>query len=158
MVHVVAAAIGLSAVLMRSAVAYSALKYVGAAYLIYLGARMIARRRFELSEVPTRPGRFRDAFVQGIVTESLNPKTAIFFLTFLPQFVTPGESMTPQLVLLGTICVVLNSVADLVVIAFATPLSFALRRRPHLRAGQQVFCGGTLMGLGCLLAFSGRRE
>ena len=84
--HVLAAALGLSAILATSALAFQAVKYAGAAYLIYLGIRMIRRSgRLEVDDVPPPTG---NPFLQGIVTEALNPKTAIFFLSFIPQFVT----------------------------------------------------------------------
>src|SRR6186997_102761 len=84
--HVVAAAIGLSALLMTSALAFSAVKFVGAAYLIWLGVRTLAGLREPVEEVSGNAG---PAFRQGMLTEVLNPKTALFFLTFLPQFVQP---------------------------------------------------------------------
>src|SRR5580704_8120390 len=88
-VHVVAAALGISAILAASAVAYSLVKYAGAAYLIYLGIRMIQTRNQELIDQPVNAT--GNAFSQGIVTEVLNPKTALFFLSFIPQFIVQSH-------------------------------------------------------------------
>src|SRR5437899_6766355 len=88
--HVLAAALGLSAILAASAVAFHAVKYAGAAYLVWLGIRMIRTRNAEIAVSASQPS--QDAFRQGILTEVLNPKTALFFLSFIPQFITPARS------------------------------------------------------------------
>ena len=125
--HVLAAALGLSAILATSALAFQAVKYAGAAYLIYLGIQMIRRSgRLEVDDVPPPTG---NPFLQGIVTEALNPKTAIFFLSFIPQFVT--QPTFAQFVVLGAISVTLNTLADLL----ARKLSGTWRRRQQLAPG-----------------------
>ena len=88
-IHVLAAGFGLSAVLAASATAFSVVKYAGAIYLVWLGFRMIRTRNVPMDE-PSETGNSNHAFRQGIVTEVLNPKTALFFLSFLPQFVNPA--------------------------------------------------------------------
>ncbi|MCX6603128.1 MAG: LysE family translocator [Acidobacteria bacterium] len=133
--HVLAAALGLSAILATSALAFQAVKYAGAAYLIYLGIQMIRRSgHLEVADAPPPKG---SPFLQGIVTEALNPKTAIFFLSFIPQFVT--HPSFAQFVFLGAISVTLNTLADLLVVAFAAPLVRTLtgtwRRRQQLATG-----------------------
>ena len=112
LLHVLAAALGLSLLVAESALAFGLLKYLGAAYLVYLGVRLLLRRDAALV-LPgvTAQGATR-ALREGILVEALNVKTALFFLAFLPQFVTPAMPLAPQLVLLGSVCVVLNTLAD----------------------------------------------
>jgi threonine/homoserine/homoserine lactone efflux protein len=120
--HVFAAALGLSTILTTSAIAFSVVKYAGAAYLIYLGIRIIkSNDDIDVSTI-SYPINSRDAFRQGAITEVLNPKTALFFLAFIPQFINPDGFVMLQFMLLGTISVLLNSTADLMVAFFAGPL------------------------------------
>jgi threonine/homoserine/homoserine lactone efflux protein len=153
--HVLAATLGLSAIIMRSALVYGILKYVGAAYLVFLGCKALlaSRRPLELGAVSV--ANKRHPFRQGVLTEALNPKTAVFFFTFLPQFVNPGDQVAAQLLLLGTISVALNSLADVAVALFAAPLARGMATNPNLRRNQQGFCGLTLIGLGGFVAVSG---
>jgi len=153
--HVIAAATGLSIVLATSAAAFAVVKYVGAAYLIYLGARMIiSARRDEESGVQVPAGRGpRNPFWQGIATEILNPKTAIFFLAFIPQFVSRARGgVFWQFLLLGTISVALNTSCDLIVTILAAPIGARLRSSPVLRRRQRTATGLTLIGLGAFVA------
>ncbi len=94
-VHVVAAALGLSVILATSAIAFEVVRYAGAAYLIYLGIAMIRDRNLEL-ELRLESGKARERVLQGITTEALNPKTALFFLSFIPQFVSPAGGHVTQ--------------------------------------------------------------
>jgi len=129
MVHVLAAAAGISVVLARSAMAFATVKYAGAAYLCFLGVRMIlaARRDGDKMPIDFLP-RARNPFWQGITTEVLNPKTALFFLSFIPQFVhREAGHVFWQFLLLGAISVTLNTSADLVVTMFAGPLGNRIR-------------------------------
>jgi threonine/homoserine/homoserine lactone efflux protein len=123
MVHVLAGSLGISAVVLASAELFTALKLAGAAYLVWLGLRTLlsARReastRLHASAVPS-PGP-RHAFREGVLVEALNPKTAAFFLAFIPQFVDPAAGhVALQFVMLGFVSVALNTLAD-VVVAFA---------------------------------------
>jgi threonine/homoserine/homoserine lactone efflux protein len=153
LVHVFAAAFGLSAILATSAIAFSVVKYAGAAYLIYLGMRMIRDRK--ISEDPT-VGEARSPVRQGIWTEILNPKTALFFLAFLPQFVAPAKGhVMVQFALLGSVSVVLNTSADLAVAAFAGLLSERLRKDRRLRERQRIASGLGMIGLGLYAGGSG---
>jgi threonine/homoserine/homoserine lactone efflux protein len=122
MLHVLAAALGLSLIVAQSAVAFSVVKYLGAAYLIYLGLRLLLRRddAFKIDRVASQGA--RRALVEGVLVEALNVKTALFFLAFLPQFVAPGKPLVPQLVLLGSICVTLNTLVDVVAVFAADRL------------------------------------
>jgi len=158
LVHVVAAATGLSIVLATSALAFATVKYAGAAYLVYLGVRMIASARQE-ADIHLPPARVRrNPLWQGIATEVLNPKTAIFFLAFIPQFVNraQGAAFWPFL-LLGTISVTLNTCGDLVVIFLAAPIGARLRSSAVLRRRQRTATGITLIGLGAYVAFADNR-
>ena len=157
LVHVAAAALGLSAVLMASATAFTVVKLVGAAYLFYLGVCTLLDRADhvdapELAETARRHG---DAFRQGVVVEALNPKTALFLLAFLPQFVNPGGGIAAQVLLLGCLSVSLNTAVDLMVAYFAGPLGRRLRESARLRRRQRRFTGCALIGLGAYVAVSG---
>lgn len=155
MVHVVAAAAGVSVVLARSALAFSAVKYAGAAYLCYLGIRMIiqARQDDPLPELAVPAA--RNPLWQGIATEVLNPKTALFFLSFIPQFVDHHSShMFWQFVMLGSISVSLNTSADLVVTMLAGPLGDRIRSSAKFRRRQRSTTGLIMIGLGTYLAAS----
>jgi len=153
MAHVFAAAAGISIILAKSAVAFATVKYFGAAYLCFLGMRMIreARRgeQIELS-IPGRPG---SPLWQGVMTEVLNPKTALFFLSFIPQFVnhTRGH-VFEQFIVLGAISVTLNTSADIVVTLLAGPLGQRIRESARFRRGQHIATGTVMVGLGAYLA------
>lgn len=157
LIHVVAAGLGLSAVLAASATAFAVVKYAGAVYLVWLGWRMIRTRNVPMDEPPearsTNP-----AFRQGVATEVLNPKTALFFLSFLPQFVNPALGrVVVQFLLLGMISVSLNTAADLLVVSFAAPLGARLRSSARFRRNQRVASGVAMMGLGVFVAFGENR-
>ena len=152
-IHILAAGFGLSAVLVASATAFSVVKYGGALYLIWLGFRMIRTRNVPMDE-PSETGNTNRAFRQGIVTEVLNPKTALFFLSFLPQFVDPALGhVVVQFLLLGAMSVSLNTTADLLVVAFAAPLGARLRSSTRFRRNQRVASGLGMIGLGAFVAF-----
>ena len=158
MVHVFAAALGVSIILAKSALAFATVKYVGAAYLCFLGARMILDARRDngstnLSAADLKPA--RNPLWQGVATEVLNPKTALFFLSFIPQFVVRGAGhVFLQFVTLGIISVVLNTTADLIVIAMAGPLGERIRASARFRRRQRTVTGAIMIGLGTYLATS----
>jgi threonine/homoserine/homoserine lactone efflux protein len=156
LLHVLAAALGLSLLVAESALAFGLLKYLGAAYLVYLGVRLLLRRdaAFVLPGVKAQ-GAAR-ALREGILVEALNVKTALFFLAFLPQFVTPAMPLAPQLVLLGSVCVVLNTLADVAAVFAAQRL---LSSGPARAAQARLLTrasGVTMMGLGAFLALAQR--
>ncbi|MHB8217863.1 MAG: LysE family translocator [Candidatus Sulfotelmatobacter sp.] len=162
MVHVFAAALGVSVILTRSALAFSTVKYVGAAYLCLLGVRMILDARKQEQFVPddfaTTAAAARNPLWQGVATEVLNPKTALFFLSFIPQFVNRGSGhVFLQFVLLGTFSVVLNTTADLLVIMLAGPLGKKIRSSAVFRRRQRTVTGAIMIGLGAYLATSESR-
>jgi threonine/homoserine/homoserine lactone efflux protein len=148
-IHVIAAATGLSAILVTSAVAYQAVRWAGGAYLILLGIRMFrsASTGEDSTAVKTAPP--RNPFLQGIVTEVLNPKTALFFLSFVPQFVDPKlGGVFLQFVVLGTITVVLNTSVDVAVAIFAGPVGKQLLASARARRRQRQATGAMMAGLG----------
>lgn len=154
LVHVVGAALGVSAILSASAVLFAIVKYAGAAYLVYLGVRMVRSRNqeFVTGKASTPSG---SVFLQGIATEVLNPKTALFFLSFIPQFIAPEHGhVLAQFLLLGAISVVLNTSADLLVVWFAGPLGHRLKTSITFRRRQRTACGFAMIGLGAWVAVS----
>jgi len=161
MVHVFAAALGISVVLAKSALAFAMVKYLGAAYLCFLGVRMIldARRENDVTEfVAANLRPVRNPLWQGVATEVLNPKTALFFLSFIPQFVVRAQGhIFLQFVTLGTISVVLNTTADLIVIALAGPIGERIRASAVFRRRQRTATGAIMIGLGTYLATSESR-
>jgi threonine/homoserine/homoserine lactone efflux protein len=158
MVHVFAAALGVSIIFARSALAFATVKYVGAAYLCFLGIRMILdARKPEASALEINPltKPVRNPLWQGVATEVLNPKTALFFLSFIPQFVNhSGGHVFLQFLMLGTTSVVLNTTADLIVIALAGPLGERIRSSATFRRRQRTVTGVIMIGLGSYLATS----
>ena len=159
MVHVFAAAAGVSIVLARSAIAFATVKYLGAAYLCFLGIRMILdankdeKNNADVSAT-TLP-RAKNPFWQGVLTEVLNPKTALFFLSFIPQFVNRGQGhVFLQFILLGTLSVTLNTSADIVVILLAGPIGLRIRESARFRKRQRRLTGAAMIGLGTYLALS----
>jgi threonine/homoserine/homoserine lactone efflux protein len=156
MVHVMAAAAGVSVVLAKSAVAFATVKYAGAAYLCFLGIRMILDARKDTGSLPAEAGRpARNPFWQGIATEVLNPKTALFFLSFIPQFVDrQAGHVFWQFLMLGSISVSLNTSSDLVVTMFAGPLGNRIRSSAKFRRTQRTATGAIMLGLGAYLATS----
>lgn len=157
-VHVLAAAAGLSLVLAESALAFSVIKFLGAAYLIYLGVRILRSKPPAMATAsPVSAMGAKSALREGVLVEALNVKTALFFLAFLPQFVTGGEPLVPQLLLLGSICVLLNTVADVAaVLAAHRMLNSAVAHAARARLMTKI-SGVTMIGLGALLA-TARRE
>lgn len=155
LVHVLAAATGLSLLVAQSAVAFSVVKYVGAAYLVYLGIRMLLHKSDPGTGIPQVHAQgTRKALRDGIVVEALNVKTALFFLAFLPQFVSPMHSIVLQMAFLGVICVVLNTLADVVAVLSTSRLlgsQMARATRAHL---MRRASGTVMVGLGAFLALA----
>ena len=153
---VLAAALGLSLLIAQSALAFSVVKYVGAAYLVFLGLRLLLRKDQApaIDAVPAQG--VRRALLEGIVVEALNVKTALFFLAFLPQFVAPGEALVPQLVLLGSICVALNTLVDVVAVFAADRLLASNTARAARARLMTRVSGVTMVGLGAWLALARR--
>ncbi len=159
LLHVLAAALGLSLLIAQSAWAFSVLKYLGAAYLVYLGlCILLGRHPPPATDLPAvQASGLRRAFFEGAVVEALNVKTALFFLAFLPQFVSPAEPLVGQLVFLGSICVSLNTLADIVAVLIAHRLLRAGAARAARERLMTRVSGLTLLGLCAFLALA-RRE
>jgi threonine/homoserine/homoserine lactone efflux protein len=156
MVHVAAAALGLSAVLATSAVAFGAVKYAGAAYLIWLGLRKLTQGADAktLGEMPAQPPWriFRD----GVVVNVLNPKTALFFLAFLPQFVNPAAgNVALQCAFLGGIFVLIALATDTTWSLVASGAGSWLRGHPRFVSYERYVSGSVFLGLGVAAAFAG---
>ena len=153
-VHVLAAALGLSAILMTSATAFELVRYAGASYLIYLGVSMILSRNAGLA-AGDHSNKPQGHFLQGIATEVLNPKTALFFLSFIPQFVSPAEGrITLQFLILGAISVSLNTAVDLMIVGFAGSIALRLAGNPNFIKRQRTASGVGMIGLGIYVAAS----
>ena len=155
-VHVIVAAVGLSALLMQSAIAFSLIKYLGAAYLIYLGIRSwkSTAKDESISRFETRD--LKRIFWQGVIVNLLNPKTALFFLAFLPQFVNPANgSITAQVIFLGAIFVGLAIISDSLYAVAAGSARQLLRGNPSIKSLQKNVAGTIYIALGITTALSG---
>jgi threonine/homoserine/homoserine lactone efflux protein len=159
MVHIAFAALGLSAILASSAVAFSVVKWLGAAYLVWLGLRRIFGRD-EVEDVAVEPERLSRVFWQGVVVNTLNPKTALFFLAFLPQFVDPSRGAAwTQILLLGATFVVLALCSDGLYALLSGTASGWLQRKMKgtaFQRAQRFVSGGVLIALGAAAAVSGK--
>lgn len=157
LLHVLAAAVGLSLLVAQSALAFTVVKTLGVAYLVYLGVRMLTRKEQAHAAEAVAPRGVRRAMFEGIAVEALNIKTALFFLAFLPQFAAPSAPLAPQLMLMGGICVTLNTLVDVVaVLASHRLLGSQAARAARTRMMTRV-SGVTMLGLGAFLALA-RRE
>lgn len=159
--HVLAAAAGVSAVLATSALAFTVVKYVGAAYLIYLGVQALrsAGSRFAPSTTAPAAGSAWQAFRQGVLIDVLNPKVAIFFMAFLPQFVRPevGSTMA-QLVGLGALVIVVAIVVETAFVLTAARATEFFRSHRRASVWLDGLLGSVLIGLGVRLALSQERS
>jgi threonine/homoserine/homoserine lactone efflux protein len=157
LVHTAMATLGLSAVLMTSALAFSLVKYAGAAYLIYLGVRALLERGADLRLGSARLIDAPLAYRQGVLAEMLNPKTALFFLAFLPQFVHPEQgSVVLQLAVLGFIFVAMSAIYTAVIAVAAGYVAGLLARHRGVGRWQGRVIGAIYVGLGVRLALQER--
>ncbi|MBO4226540.1 LysE family translocator [Bradyrhizobium neotropicale] len=161
MVHVVAGSLGVSAIVLASAELFTALKLIGAAYLIWIGLRTLLSARRDASaglKGPTAPPIGpRRAFREGVLVEALNPKTAAFFLAFVPQFVTPTAGhVALQFVTLGFVSVALNTLADIVVAFAASRIRQGAAARPALIRRLREASGAAMIALGIGLVLAKR--
>ncbi|GIH89885.1 RhtB family transporter [Planobispora siamensis] len=154
LVHIAAAAAGLSYVVARSATLFNVIKWVGVAYLVYLGIRALTAGRREEGLRETAPQPLREVFAEGLVVNLLNPKVILFFLAFLPQFVDPEAGAVPlQIVVLGGTLLLLGLISDMIYAAGADALGRRLRNRA--KALGRV-SGIIYLGLGVATALSSR--
>lgn len=156
LVHVLAGAIGVSALVMASAEGFTILKLVGAVYLVYLGVQTWRSAGAAMADEAEQPTGGRRAFVQGVIVEATNPKTAAFFLAFVPQFVEPAHGpVALQFMALGLISVALNTGADVVVTFGAAAARHRLASGGMIRRLRRG-SGALMVGLGVSLALSRR--
>jgi threonine/homoserine/homoserine lactone efflux protein len=163
LVHVAAAALGLSALLVSSAAAYNTVRWLGAAYLVWLGLQRLLARDQEAAADGPGPGAprhgLRRIFAQGVVVNVLNPKTALFFFAFLPQFVDTARGSVPsQMVVLGLAFMVLGLLSDGAYALLASTGAGWLRRRPGVARTSRLVSGGVLISLGVTTALAGSRS
>jgi threonine/homoserine/homoserine lactone efflux protein len=157
-VHVAAAAIGLSALLVSSALAFAIVKYLGAAYLVWIGIRTFMAKDPDPEAPVVQAGPLRRAFRDGFVVNLLNPKTAIFFLAFLPQFVDPARgALHWQILVLGLTFMGLGVVSDGVFALAAGAAGGFLRRNRRFLRFQRWFAGTAFIGLGVTAALATRK-
>jgi threonine/homoserine/homoserine lactone efflux protein len=154
LVHIAAAAAGLSYLISRSATLFAIVKWAGVAYLVYLGIRALTSKEQAASEaLPPQP--LRKVFLEGVVVNVLNPKVTLFFLAFLPQFVKPSAgSPAVQIVLLGVALLVMGVISDVAYAFTAGALGVRLARRAR---AMRRFSGIVYLGLGVITAFAGRK-
>lgn len=157
--HTTLAAVGLSAILARSALAFSMLKYAGAAYLIYLGVRaFLSKEDFAPSREEPPAARLGSFFFRGLTMNLLNPKVAVFFLAFLPQFASPATDGTAlRLMALGLIFALLSVVVFSALALFSGILGDKLSSNYRFAGALRWLTGCVLVGLGVRLALSGRQ-
>ncbi len=156
LVHVVAGGLGVSAIILASAQLFTLLKLAGALYLIWLGIRTI-REAGNLPQEQTGPIGTKRAFREGVLVEALNPKTAAFFLAFIPQFLEPAAGYPAlQFMTLGLISVTLNTFTDVIVVVAASTARTNLVRRPRLVQRLRQGSGLFMAGLGVSLALARR--
>ena len=156
LVHVIAGGLGVSAIILASAELFTVLKFAGALYLAWLGLKTFREARDLLPLQVTAVGTQR-AFREGVLVEALNPKTAAFFLAFIPQFLDPtGGYVALQFIILGLISVALNTLVDVVVVVMAATARAGLTRRPHLLQRLRQGSGLFIAGLGISLALARR--
>jgi threonine/homoserine/homoserine lactone efflux protein len=155
MVHIGAAALGLSALLVSSALAFNVVKYAGAAYLIYLGIKtLLTKERIEPTRV--RNAKLSRVFYQGMVVNVLNPKTALFFFAFLPQFISVSRGgVMLQIILLGSILIFLGTLSDSIYALASGSIGNWLRGNLKFLRAQKYFAGSVYIGLGAATALSG---
>jgi threonine/homoserine/homoserine lactone efflux protein len=155
----VAATLGLSAILLSSALAFDVVKYLGAAYLIYLGIRKLVTSDNGASEGMVKRESLWRIYWQGFMVNLLNPKTALFFFAFLPQFVRPDRgNVTGQTLLLGALFVGMAIITDSMYALLASSLAAKLRESRHFQKGQRYFAGLVYVGLGITTAFTGSKK
>ncbi len=157
LVHVAAAALGLSALLVSSALAFNVVRWLGAVYLIVLGVRTLLDRDGVSVDVANQgPDDLHSVFRQGVIVNVLNPHTALFFFAFLPQFVNPSRGRLPlQMMTLGLVFVGLSAITDSGWAIAAGAAGHWIKSHPRFARGQRFLTGGALIGLGATAALTG---
>jgi threonine/homoserine/homoserine lactone efflux protein len=156
LIHITIAALGLSALVVSSVLAFNFVKYAGATYLVYLGVKtLVTRQKLEATRA-IRHESLTHTFRQGVVVNLLNPKTALFFFAFLPQFIDPERgAVASQIVVLGIILVFLGTMSDMMYALTAGSFGTWLHKNSKFLPIQHYFGGGVYIGLGVLTALTG---
>ena len=158
-IQAIAAALGLSAILLSSALAFDVVKYLGAAYLIYLGIRKLLTADNGAEDEAVKQESLSRIYWQGFAVNILNPKTALFFFAFLPQFVDPTKgNVTGQTLLLGAIFVGMALITDSLFALAASSLARKLNGNKRFQKGQRYFAGLVYVGLGITTALTGSKK
>ena len=157
--HILAAALGLSAILLSSALAFDIVKYIGAAYLIYIGIQKLRSKDEDDANIVVQKQSLGQIYKQGVIVNLLNPKTALFFFAFLPQFVDPTHgSVTLQIVVLGLIFVSMATITDGTYAIISSALSGWLRGNRRFKQVQRYVSGTVYVGLGITTALAGHNK
>jgi threonine/homoserine/homoserine lactone efflux protein len=157
--HVAAAALGISALLLASAMAFNALRYLGAAYLVYLGVRTLVGETIQQERRAVASSNARQIVSQGVVVNLLNPHTSLFFFAFLPQFVDPSRGgVRSQIIVLGFVFIAVAAMSDAVWAVAAGTAGEWIKRTPRFTRIQRYVTAGAFIGLGAAAAVSGGRR
>ena len=157
--HIAAAAFGLSSLLLSSALAFNIVKYAGAAYLIYLGIKTLLTKETVEQTEQIHTKSLGQIFRQGVVVNLLNPKSALFFFAFLPQFVDVGKgSITTQILFLGFILMALGFLSDTIYALLAGSVGNVMRGNLRFLRAQRYFAGSVYIGLGAATALTGTNK
>lgn len=159
LIHIAIATLGLSALVVSSVLAFNFVKYAGATYLVYLGLKtLLTREKHKLTQA-IRQESLSHTFRQGVVVNLLNPKTALFFFAFLPQFIDPERGIVAlQIVVLGMILVFLGTTSDMLYASTAGSFGSWLRQNSRFLPIQRYFAGTVYIGLGVLTALTGSHQ
>jgi len=158
-IQAVAAGLGLSAILLSSALAFNVVKYLGAAYLIYLGVRKLITSDNGMENDVIKKESLTRIYWQGFAVNILNPKTALFFFAFLPQFVDPARgNIITQNLFLGAVFVGMAIVTDSMYALLASSIAGRLSASPRFQKGQRYFAGLVYIGLGITTALTGAKK
>ena len=158
-VHIAAAALGLSALLLTSALAFSIVKYLGAAYLIYLGARTLLARKEHLSLSSQPPQKLSRLYANGFLVNLLSPKAALFYYAFLPQFIDPSRGpVVEQLLILGTVFAMLASCTDSLYALLGSTIGQWLKKSVRFRQCSRYITGSIYIVLGLTTAIAGSEK
>ena len=156
-VHIFAVTFGLASLMMAVPTAYEIVKFAGAAYLIYLGVRTLTSRQSKKAETPIKEASLRTIFLQGVVTNVLNPKVALFFLAFLPQFVNRDSNVAAQIIFLGVLFNTSGTIVNVIVALVASYTGLQFKNRIGNSSMFRWLTGGIFIGLGVRLALLERK-
>lgn len=156
-VHIFAVTFGLASLMIAVPTTYEIVKFAGAAYLIYLGVRTLTTRQSKKAETPIKEASLRTIFLQGVVTNVLNPKVALFFLAFLPQFVNRNSNVAAQIILLGVLFNTSGTTVNVIVALVASYTGIQFKNRIGNSSMFRWLTGGIFIGLGVRLALLERK-